>query len=302
MAVEGTMTNMVTGSVGGAPIPVPSEAPAPTAQEVLGSAPAEAAPAPAPEAEKPPTPPKADRFAMLARKEQDLFRKQQAVRQQQEVLARQAEEIRAFQEAKRQAALNPLDALKQLGLTYEQITEFVLNDNKPTPNAEVQSVRQELEEFKRQARDEQKRILEEQRALQAQEQQQIIQSFREEVKEYVSQHADTYELTTLYGGDNLVSDVIEEHFRQSGKLLTIPEAAKLVEEHYEDLARKAQSTKKFAATKQSAAPSQAPTTAAAPKMGTTLSNDLSATATVGPKTQRSDADRIAAALARLEGR
>lgn len=301
MAVEGTLTNMVTGSVG-ATLPVPSEAPTPTAQEVLGSAPVEAeAPAPAPEVEKP-APPKADRFAMLARKEQDLFRKQQAVRQQQEALARQAEEIRAFQEAKRQATLNPLDALKQLGLTYEQITEFVLNDNKPTPNAEVQSVRQELEEFKRQAREEQQRVLEEQRAMQAREQQQIIESFRSEVKEYVSQHADTYELTTLYGGDNLVSDVIEEHFRQSGKLLTIPEAAKLVEEHYEDLARKAQQTKKFAATKQSATPPQVPTPAVSPRMGTTLSNDLSASATIGPKGQRTDADRVAAALARLEGR
>lgn len=300
MAVEGTMTNMVTGAVGGQPIP--TEAPPPTAQEVLGTAPvAEQTPEEKPVEEKP-APPKADRFAMLARKEQDLLRRQQAVRHQQSVLAQQAEEIRAFQEAKRQAALNPLDALKQLGLTYEQITEFVLNDNKPTPNAEVQSVRQELEEFKRQARDEQKRILEEQRALQAQEQQQIIESFREEVNEYVGQHADTYELTNLYGGANLVSEVIEEHFKQSGKLLTIPEAAKLVEEHYEDLARKAVATKKFAVTQQKAASPQAQTAAPAPKLGPTLTNDLGATAVAGPKSQRSDADRIAAALARLEGR
>ena len=298
MGVEGVMTNMTTGTVGG-PMPEP---PAPTAQEVLGK-PAEAAPAPevAKEAEKP-APPKADRFAVLARKEQDLLRRQQAVKQQQQLLAAQAEEIRAFQEAKRQAALNPLDALKQLGLSYEQITEFVLNDNKPTPNAEVQSVRQELEEFKRQAREEQARVLEQQRAMQAQEQQQIIEQFREEVSEYVSQQAETYELTNLYGGANLVSDVIEEHFKQSGKLLTIPEAAKLVEEHYEDLARKAQQTKKFAVT-QKVASTQGQTAAPAPKLGPTLSNDLSASAVSAvPKSQRSDADRIAAALARLEGR
>lgn len=300
MGVEGVMTNMTTGTVGGQPVP---EAAAPTAQEVLGTAPEAAPEAPAPAPEPAPEKPRADRFALLARKEQDLLRKQQAVRQQQAQLARQAEELRAFEQAKKQALLNPLDALKQLGLTYEQITEFVLNDNKPTPNAEVMSVRQELEEFKRAQREEQEKLLEQQREMQTREQQAIIESFREEVGEYVSQHAETYELTNLYGGANLVSDVIEEHFKQSGKLLTIPEAAKLVEEHYEDLARKAQQTKKFAVTQQKVASTQAQTAAPAPRMGPTLSNDLSANVAAGvPKSPRSDADRIAAALARLEGR
>ncbi len=294
------MTNMTTGTVGGQPVP---EAAAPTAQEVLGTVPEAAPEAPAPAPEPAPEKPRADRFALLARKEQDLLRKQQAVRQQQAQLARQAEELRAFEQAKKQALLNPLDALKQLGLTYEQITEFVLNDNKPTPNAEVMSVRQELEEFKRAQREEQEKLLEQTREMQTREQQAIIESFREEVGEYVSQHAETYELTNLYGGANLVSDVIEEHFKQSGKLLTIPEAAKLVEEHYEELARKAQQTKKFAVTQQKVASTQAQTAAPAPRMGPTLSNDLSANVAAGvPKSPRSDADRIAAALARLEGR
>jgi hypothetical protein len=295
MGVEGVMTNMTTGTVGG---PVPT----PTAAEVLApqqeTAPVET---PAPVEEKP-APPKADRFAMLARKEQDLYRKQQAVKQQQAAIAAQAEQIRAFEQAKKQALLNPLDALKQLGLTYEQLTEYVLNDNKPTPNAEVQSVRQELEEFKRQAREEQERILEQQREMQTREQQQIIEQFRSEVNEYVEQHAENYELTNLYGGAHLVSEVIEEHFRQTQKLLTIPEAAKLVEEHYEDLARKSLATKKFAVTQQKAASPQETVAAPAPRMGPTLSNDLTASVAASPKSQRTDADRIAAALARLEGR
>lgn len=295
MAVEGVMTNMTTGTVGG---PAPE---APPAQPEVAAAPVEAAPEPV--VEKPPAPPRADRFAMLARKEQDLLRKQQAVKQQQAVLARQAEEVRQFEALRRQATLNPLDALKSLGLSYEQITEYVLNDNKPTPNAEVQALRSELEDFKTQARREQEELLRQQRALQEQEQQAIINNFREEVNEYVSQHADTYELTTLYGGANLVYGVIEEHFNQTGKVMALPEAAKLVEEHYEELARKAQQAKKFAATKQEVAQPQGQTAAPAPKLGPTLSNTLNAGVTAGiPKSQRSDADRIAAALARLEGR
>lgn len=301
MAVEGTMTNMTTGTMGAAPTPEP------VAPEVE-AAPVAEAPAPTPEPEKP-RELNSTRFAALARKEQEVFRKQQAIRQQQAELARQAEEIRAFNSARQQALQNPLEALKSLGLTYEQITDYVLNDNKPTPSLEVESVRQEIEAFKRQQQEERQRLLEEQRALQTQQQQEIINSFRDEVNEYVAQHADTYELTSLYGGANLVFQVIEEHYSQqlndgvgAPKVMSIAEAAKLVEEHYEDLARKAQATKKFAATQQKVASPQTSQTAQAPRIGPTLSNDLNASVTANPQRPRSDADRIAAALARLEGR
>jgi len=294
MGVEAatTMTNMMTGQVGGEPIPQP------TAAEVLQQeVPAQSAP--------PVETPKertSDKFAVLARKEAEVYRRAQAVKQQQAELARQAEEIKAFQEMKRNARLNPVDALKQLGLTYEEITEYLMNDNKPTPSAEVMSLKQELEEFKRQQTSEQKRLMEQQRAAAEAEQQQIVEQFREEVADYVAKHADTYELTALYEGANLVSQVIEEHFKQTQKLMDVSEAARLVEEHFEELARKAQATKKFAVTQQKAASPQAPTQGDAPKLGRTLTNDLTASAAANSQRPRSDGDRIAAALARLEGR
>lgn len=299
MSVEVMPTNMMTGAIGG---PVPEQ---PTPQQVLAGATPDAAPTPEPVAT--PEPPvtrerTSDKFAALARKEAEVFRKAQAVRAQQAELARQAEEIRAFQEAKKQAVLNPLEALKQLGLTYDQITEYIVNDNKPTPSAEVMTLKQELEEFKRQQREEQDKIQRSQRERVEAEQKQIIEDFHEEVSTYIKDHADTYELTSLYDGANLVVGVIEEHFKQTGKLMNTAEAARLVEEHYEDLARKTLATKKFAATQQKATPPQAQTAAPVPRMGPTLSNDLGATGAAAPKQARTDADRIAAALARLEGR
>lgn len=295
MGVEAvtTMTNMMTGQVGGEAIPQP------TAAEVLQQ---EAPQQPEPVVEERPKERASDKFAVLARKEAEIYRRQQAVRQQQAELARQAEEIKAFQEMKRSARLNPVEALKQLGLTYEEVTEYLMNDNKPTPSAEVMSVKQELEEFKRQAAEEQRRFMEEQRSRAEAEQQEIVEQFHEEVSDYVAQHADTYELTSLYGGANLVWQVIEENFKQTQKLMSIPDAAKLVEEHYEELARKAQATKKFAATQQKAASPQVPAQTQAPRLGPTLTNDLTASAANNSQRPRTEGDRIAAALARLEGR
>jgi hypothetical protein len=298
MSVEGMPTNMMLGA---------TQPEMPTAAEVVqGAAEAEvpvaeapvAAPEPAPEQPKERN---SERFAALARKEAEVYRKQQAVRQQQAEIARQAEEVKAFRDLQRQAALNPLEALKALGLSYEQITEYMMNDNKPTPSLEVVSLRQELEEFKKQSQAERDAARKQAQELAAKEQQQIIEQFRGEVSEYVKQHSETYELTALYGADNLVYQVIEEAFNQSGKVLAIPEAAKMVEEHLEELAQQAQRTKKFAA-KQSVTSPQASVAASAPKPGPTLSNSLSAVATGSPQRPRTEAERVAAALARLEGR
>jgi len=297
MGVEGVMANMTVGSES-APAAAPE---VPAATEPTTEA--------APETAAAPERPRADRFAVLARKEQEVFRKQQAVRAQQAEIARQAEEIRAFQMAKQQALSNPLEALKQLGLTYEDITKFVLNDNQPTPELETASLRREIEEVKRQTQEDRERLVKEQREATLREQQSIIAAFREEVADYVGQHAETYELTNLYKGESLVSDVIEEHYNEqiragvrNPKLLTIPEAAKQVEEYFEAEVRKAQATKKFAATQQQVASPQVGSQAPAPKMGPTLSNNLSASVTAGPQRPRTEAERIAAALARLEGR
>lgn len=292
MGVEASMTNMVTGTVG---TDVPQAAPQP---EVAPVQPEVAVPEALPEQERP----RADRFAVLARKEAELHRQRQAIRQQQAELARQADEIRAFQEAKRGAVTNPIEALRALGLSYDDVTKYVLNENQPTPDLEIKSLRQELEEFKQQARQEQEQTREQQKIAMQREQAAIIEQFRAEVADYVREHAETYELTNLYNGAHLVSGVIEEHFEQTKKLLSNAEAAKLVEEYFEDLARKAQATKKFAVTQQEAARPQVQQAAPAPKLGPTLSNDLGAIAAANSQRPRTDADRIAAALARLEGR
>lgn len=292
MSVEGMPTNIMLGA---------TQPEMPTAAEVVQGAAVEAAPV-IPEV-APPEPSRernSERFAALARKEAEVYRKQQAVRQQQAEIARQAEEVKAFQDLRRQAALNPVEALKALGLSYEQITEYMMNDNKPTPSLEVVSLRQEMEDFKKQQQTERDAARRQAESMAAQEQQQIIEQFRGEVTDYVKQHSETYELTALYSADNLVYQVIEEAFNQSGKVLAIPEAAKMVEEHLEELAQQAQRTKKFAA-KQSVASPQA-VAASAPKPGPTLSNSLSAVATASPQRPRTEAERVAAALARLEGR
>lgn len=276
----------------------------PTAAEVLDAATTPAEPAPA----EPEKPTKIDpRFSALARKEAQLFREREAMKAQKAALEEAHRQVVAFEEARQTAKTNPLAALDALGLSYEEITQHLLNGNTPTPAAEVAAVRQELEQLRAEQREAQERAEKAAQDRLAQEQAQIIESFRASAIEHVATNADRYELTTVNNAAHLVPQVIEEHFAKTKQLLTVAQGAELVEKHFERLADQVAKTRKFQA--RNASTNTAPTTAPAAPAATapapaarTLSNAMTASATATAPKFRTDEDRIRAALARLEGR
>ncbi len=267
----------------------------------------EAAPAPAAEAPEEPKPVEraSERFAALARKEAEIVRRQREMKSREVELQKQAEAIKAFESFKQSAKLKPLDALKELGLTYEDVTSYVLNGEKPTPVDEARAVRDELEAFKKQQAEERARAVAAEKDRAARESASLIEQFRGEVRDFVAKNADAYELTALYKQEALVAQVIESHYAQQKgqekRLLSYAEAAEAVEKHLEDEVRKAQTAKKFAA-KAAPAPDPATTPAATEtqRKSTTLSNALTASTPAATNRARTEEERVAAAIAAME--
>src|SRR5271166_1356124 len=83
----------------------------------------------------------ADRFAALAKKERAI-QKQLAEVKQREAKAKEWETLKAS------AASNPLKALEVLGISYEQLTNYILNGQKPTADLQVKQVQDELAKLK----------------------------------------------------------------------------------------------------------------------------------------------------------
>lgn len=267
---------------------------APPADLTGGKAP-EAKPPTLQEAVKPAEPkkeeatkaPGADRFAALAKKER-------AIQQQATALKEREAKLEAFENIQRTATENPLKALEILGISYTQITDFILNDQKPTADLQVTSVRQEMEAMRKE------RALEKEATKKAQEDEhsRTLKQFHAEVDNFIATNAEQYELTALYKGAEIVQATIEQHFALTQKVLSIKEAADLVEAYFEDQVRAASSAKKFQA-------KQAPETPGQPKKemertkAPTLNNGMvsSAPSLLPAKTE---ADRINRALAALE--
>ncbi len=217
---------------------IPAPAPAPAAAAPSGAKPEGAPAAPAPGEKQEPQ--MSARFAALAKKEKEV--RAQAAR------VKEAEaKLKAFEERESAYRADPMKLLQDFGHTYQGLTERILNDGNPTPaqvaqavNKDIQAIRSDL-----QRRDQEAAAKAAQARTQAEAE--AVAGFREEVNDFVKAEPDTYELINLYGQQGLVFDTVEAHYKETGKMLSLKDAADKVEQYLWDEAQKVTQTKRFQA-------------------------------------------------------
>lgn len=193
-------------------------------------------------------------YANLARKEKALRAKVQAEQQayREKVAALEARE-KALQEKeaeytsnyvpKAKLKQNPLAVLTEEGISYDDITQAILNpqvqqDPRVTAEieklkAEIQSQRQEQEKIRKGYEDQQTRAY-----------QQAVNEIRNETKVLVSNDPN-FETIKETGSVDDVVDLIEKTYHKEGILLTVEEAAREVEEYLVEEATKLSKIKKI---------------------------------------------------------
>lgn len=201
------------------------------------------------------------KFAALSRKEKMIFEREKQLK---ELEAK----YKGYDSIDSSVKSDPLAFMQKYGITYNDLTRLVLNDNKPTPDMEVKSVKEEMDKLR-------KEIAQKEADAQKQQFESTISSFKTEIKSFVESAKDTFELLTMQDApEEIVYNVISEHFNKTQKILTHKEAAEHVEKYLEDEARKYLSVKKF----QAKTP-EAPKTEATPKTtSATLTNNMDANA------------------------
>lgn len=211
------------------PPPIPAPAMQPPAQqtnnEEIASAPAAAT---SPQSLSP-------HFAALARKERQ-FRKTQ-----QDFEAAKAEWTKQQQDYIPRSSLqtDPLKVLTDAGISYDRLVELQLGQPAQDPNQELQKQVDELKAQLAGTKSEWK-TAEEQRDLQAE--QQALNVIKQDVELLVDADP-AYETIKATETQGEVVDLIKAIFKQEGKMLSIEEAARLVEE--ELVERTAEQVKRY---------------------------------------------------------
>ena len=134
---------------------------------------------------------------------------------------------------------DPLRALEEMGLSYDKLTELALNDGKLTPEMQMKLMREELEgDYKKKFEELENRLLEKEKSDEQKRYDDIQRGFKNEIDEYVNSNLDKYELIQANEANDIIYDVIEEHYNDTGRILDIEEAAQAVENYLEEEAEK----------------------------------------------------------------
>ena len=134
---------------------------------------------------------------------------------------------------------DPLRALEDIGLSYDKLTELALNDGKLTPEMQMRLMREELEGgYKKKFEELENRLLEKERSDEQRRYDDIQRGFQNEIEDFVESNPDRYELIQANEANDIIYDVIEEHYNDTGRILDIEEAAEAVENYLEEEAEK----------------------------------------------------------------
>jgi len=166
--------------------------------------------------------PLSPQFVALAKKEQAIRKKLQELKAQQESFERE----RANYVAKESLRENPLSALNELGLTYDKLTELQLSQQNPDPN---QQTLEQIEKLKAQLEE---RLTSFDKKLEDRDKQAYdaaVNQIRKDVELLVDSDP-SYETIKASGEIGAVVELMERVFQKEGTVLSVEEAAKLVED------------------------------------------------------------------------
>lgn len=258
------------------------------------------------------------RIDTYIRKEQEHRKRDALLKQREQELEERFKRVEEFEAAK--SGKDYKKSLQLLGMDYDQLTQTILNDGAPPAEVQLKKLEEKFDSF-RSAQEQ----AEQERAKQADENRKrnldnAINGAKKEINQYLDDNKERYEYTTFEGAQELVFEVMDEHYNRTqrlhaeelaklgedinqavGKVLSVSEAADLVEKHMEQKYHKAKELNKTK-TLWGAVPQglvkEAVKQELKPQMKqATLTNNMSASQTVPRKSPLTDDERIQKAIA-----
>jgi hypothetical protein len=195
-----------------APVPTPSQ-PVEAAQ-----APIETSNEGQPEGEKPVETAKPEQDPKFAARFAALTRRERQIQEREAKIKAEESEFRAWKKAKETAKINPVAYLEQSGLSYSEITEYLLNNGPKTMTVEekLAALEERLESDKK-AQEEAKEA--EKKAQEEASIQETIAKVKTGISNLVETEADAFELISAHGSDaqDLVFEVLVERWENLGE-------------------------------------------------------------------------------------
>ena len=234
------------------------------------------------------------RFSALNRERKALSAKEAELKKQMAQIEAEKAEFGKWKEQQSaiKDAKNPLKALEAFGYTYEDAAQFLLNDQKPTPDLMIKSVEEKVQALQAELERERKQKAEYEAKMLEQESVKTNQQAISTIKDHLSKNPDFDALVAL-DMQGMIFNKINDHYNETGDVLEIDSVAREMLSDVEEMLEKVTKTAVFKKKYET----QAQPTKTPPK---TLSNQLHAQTQAPEKPRyKTDEERIRNALALL---
>jgi len=176
------------------------------------------------------------KLAVLMERERQALNREKMAKTQEEKLRERLQKVEQFESVKK----DPKKALEFLGLSYDELTQSILKDGEIPPSVEIKGLRDEIDQLKEQLKLKAQTEAEEQQKKVSEQETRAVSEFKSEINDYLKSNAQRYELIDFEQANELVYEVIDEHYNRTidqttgvGKVMPIQEAADRVEEYLE---------------------------------------------------------------------
>lgn len=170
------------------------------------------------------------KFAALSRREKQI------VSDRAEIAAQRAE-FQEYKNAKAEARTNPMKYFESLGLSYDELTKFMLNGQKPSPEMLAKQVKAELDEYKKTTEEkltksEQDRINKEKVELESRTNAQV-NDYKSKIGGFMEDNSAEYKLLKKNESESVetIFNVSMQYWEKYHKELSIKEATDLVNDY-----------------------------------------------------------------------
>lgn len=165
------------------------------------------------------------KFAALARKEKAIRERTRALEAERAQLKSQMEEVESFRGWKTKIKADPLSALTEAGISYDDLTNALLNQGKPE-DLQFKKLQAEIESLK----NAQERQQSDAKKAQDEQYQRAKKQISTEVSLLVDGDEAFETIKSMQAQDSVV-ELIETTFKEDGVLMSVEDAAKEVEEY-----------------------------------------------------------------------
>lgn len=191
-----------------------------------------------------------NKIEVLIRREREAVARERALKDKEAEIEAKLVKYNDFDGAK----TNPKKALELLGMSYDELTQSLLNDGSIPPEVQIRKVDEKIEALRKSQEEDKQRQADDNKRRQDESEKAAVFSFKKDITTYLTDNKVRYELIDFEGQQELVFDVIDEHYNRTldpetgvGKVMSVAEAADKVEEFLEQKYHKSRNVSKVKA-------------------------------------------------------